>query len=462
MHLFLRHDEFHDLEMSSFQVDYFEIKDGIVDSIVLKVYGKSDKTWVHLRLWSDHENPVFCPIRHLLIYLHVTGIKKGYLFPSAKELNNPPANGHFQTMINYSKFLRDLQKVTDAVLPERNGIKLNIGSHTFRKTAYLFAVFGRGDPPEIRLAARHMREKNASTYSRDANACYRTHLNSPNALNNVSEWKPMTVLTARNAQRMSQLGGYKQIDIDKLGAYFVNEILQIKKGDPLEYDQMHLLEKAEKYVSTDSPRELFKKFLSTLPNEKQDELKLIFSMALAERVREREDADSKDGKDTPEESEGTVTGGSDAASSNLTDNPPGTHSASKGAMRPSATSPSKRSRPSASETPNKRARIDTNEEKNDLPDRHQLQHVDAKAKVRLMVSMSKAFKKTTELTPGAKTFAVRFLKPTISCINNHFDGDIDAFFGFYPNYRHTKFGSTCCDGTGPTCTLPSAANVQSP
>mmetsp|Transcript_13912 Transcript_13912/g.20539 ORF Transcript_13912/g.20539 Transcript_13912/m.20539 type:complete len:108 (-) Transcript_13912:16-339(-) len=88
-------------------------------------------------------------------------------------------------------------------------------------------------------------------------------------------------------------------------------------------------------------------------------------MALAERVREREDADSKDGEDAPEEYEGTVTGS----------NPTGTHPPSNGAMRPSATSPSKRSRSapaSTSETPNKRARIDTNEEKNDLPARHQL------------------------------------------------------------------------------------------
>lgn len=129
----LHHDEFHGLGLSSFQTECFELKDGMVDSVVLKVHGEYHKSWVHLPLWKCHKCPAFCPIHHPLIHLHIAGIKKGFSFPSAKEPNNPHANSNFVATINHSKFLGDLQKVSDSVLPERKGLKSKIGSHTFAK-----------------------------------------------------------------------------------------------------------------------------------------------------------------------------------------------------------------------------------------------------------------------------------------------------------------------------------------
>jgi hypothetical protein len=35
-------------------------------------------------LWAESEYPDFCPVRHLLYYLGLSGVKKGYLFPPAK------------------------------------------------------------------------------------------------------------------------------------------------------------------------------------------------------------------------------------------------------------------------------------------------------------------------------------------------------------------------------------------
>ena len=60
-------------------VDYYN--SGEVERLCVKVKGKSDKEWVTLLIWSDNENPEFCLVRHLLVYLKLTGITGGFLFP---------------------------------------------------------------------------------------------------------------------------------------------------------------------------------------------------------------------------------------------------------------------------------------------------------------------------------------------------------------------------------------------
>jgi hypothetical protein len=90
--LFLRHDEFHDIKMEQLKA-FFQILEDRVNSLALAVFGKSDSRWLMRRLVADHMYPEFCLVRPLLVYSHLIGIKGGYLFPSAAELHNPPADG---------------------------------------------------------------------------------------------------------------------------------------------------------------------------------------------------------------------------------------------------------------------------------------------------------------------------------------------------------------------------------
>jgi hypothetical protein len=79
----------------------------------------------------------------LAVYSYLIGIKGGYLvFPSETELHNPPSNGHFKTTIVYTTLMAHFKRLCDDVLqPRDNGIK--VGCHSFRKTGYLVAVFGK-------------------------------------------------------------------------------------------------------------------------------------------------------------------------------------------------------------------------------------------------------------------------------------------------------------------------------
>jgi hypothetical protein len=60
--LFLRHDEFHDIEMCHFVADTFQVHDDQVEALVLKVSSATDYTWVTPTIWANHEFPELCPV----------------------------------------------------------------------------------------------------------------------------------------------------------------------------------------------------------------------------------------------------------------------------------------------------------------------------------------------------------------------------------------------------------------
>lgn len=72
--LFLREEELADLQVSLFQKDLCIISEkGVVEGLAVVVHGKSDVVPVTLMLWSDYENPAFCPVLHLLAFIFLSG-----------------------------------------------------------------------------------------------------------------------------------------------------------------------------------------------------------------------------------------------------------------------------------------------------------------------------------------------------------------------------------------------------
>ena len=83
IHLFLRAQEVCSLRLSQFRKECFVVlrKEKRVDQIVLWVLGKADKVEQCLSLYRDDENPEFCPVRALLVYLAAAKLPGPYLFP---------------------------------------------------------------------------------------------------------------------------------------------------------------------------------------------------------------------------------------------------------------------------------------------------------------------------------------------------------------------------------------------
>jgi hypothetical protein len=90
--LFLRHDESHCIRFEHFLAEFFVNTNNRVESLALQVKGKCDEIWRKLKLYADHVYPELCPVRPLLVYTHLIGIKGGFLFPKASELAKPPAD----------------------------------------------------------------------------------------------------------------------------------------------------------------------------------------------------------------------------------------------------------------------------------------------------------------------------------------------------------------------------------
>ena len=136
--------------------------------LVVKVQGKADDDVVHLYIWMDDENPEFCPVRHLFVYVYVAGVQGGFLFPSKNELmENRPENGIFETGIS-SDAMQTRVEYLIKVVCKLEGFKC--GLHMFRKAAFLFAKWGGGDSMDVETDARHSKNsKDGALYNLDAN-----------------------------------------------------------------------------------------------------------------------------------------------------------------------------------------------------------------------------------------------------------------------------------------------------
>ena len=123
-----------------------------VSALALRILGKGgDYHW--LSMYLDDEFPELCPIRALLLYLSLSRIKKGYLFPkclpcgdtieatdddSSTESTDDDGDLHY----TYLAFITKMKVLLTVTLCREMGPQDIFGTHILRKTAYLFAIFG--------------------------------------------------------------------------------------------------------------------------------------------------------------------------------------------------------------------------------------------------------------------------------------------------------------------------------
>ena len=154
--LFLRHDEFHSIQLFDVQDGMSDVDEhGQLNQMVIRIKGKTDKVTRHLVLWADNVEPRFCPIRHLLLYVYYCEIKNGYLFPN---LNKRDVPGDYDVLLKTMKY-----RFKDILVR-----KAAVTTHSFRKTGYLFAIWGGAPVLEVMKSARHKTEKIAANYACDA------------------------------------------------------------------------------------------------------------------------------------------------------------------------------------------------------------------------------------------------------------------------------------------------------
>eukprot|EP00474_Spongospora_subterranea_P006372 CRZ06830.1 hypothetical protein [Spongospora subterranea] len=199
VHLFLRAEEMEALLMEDFLLDLTAFDElGRVDLLVVKVHGKSEKAQaqgpVVLTLWRLDSHPMLCPVRALFLYVARSGITKGYLFGPKSVIDRldmePVSLDELTTHISYDEFNSVFFQLCNSVTGDEN--RNRYGTHTIRKTAYLYAIWGGGDLDHIRQGARHKTMKNAQLYYRDSAALLaRAKRTGSHVLSLAPTWHPI-------------------------------------------------------------------------------------------------------------------------------------------------------------------------------------------------------------------------------------------------------------------------------
>jgi hypothetical protein len=412
-----RHDDFYDMCLEKFLPQHFQIRRDLLSALALQVFGKADKQWIPQKLHADNEYPELCPCRPLLIYMHIIGIKGGYLFPSESELFDPPADGIYKTTINYQTFLESFKELCHRILPPRKDLK--IGCQTFRKSFYVVAVFGGGEESDVRMSARHASPRNSEKYRQDAMTCYVTHKEHPNPSNNVSSWKPIHIAgSGGNSALMTAYSGFEYVDPSFVGTYYVRTVLGIPETNPLEKNIPFLIQAAMRHGidNVDPDEELNEWVSNNVHPSKVQELQSLIGGCVQKQVR-------------------TIVNCSDQ---NML------------LARSVAVLPAPPAGFVLQEQTSKRQKVAS--EKNDLHERHEPSTLQPREKIQVMLKLWDSRESWPKpLTPGAKTFNIKHLTPVMRCLENHFHRNVDLFLTEYPHYKHTTFTKEYCGGIGSGC-----------
>jgi hypothetical protein len=410
---FLRPDEDLTIQVSDFFPQLFaRVGDRIV-GLCVQVMGKCDQNYRKNWLWADDECPDLCPVRPLLIYLFLSGMKKGSpLFPSAEELNGQkPGDGIYKTELQYRTFLPAFKKLVARVLPDQD---LRVGLQMMRKTAYLLGIWGGGEWGELKTSARHKTDKHAATYRRDATALMELADTYKDPENKVSKWKPIHCADISQSASTNNQSTASDKPIDVVANEFIRETLGILKGHKYEHSIPFLINQAEKYVvhkSADEKLEEFARKTLHLDGEKLQQMLDIVSESAYEKYKEWRDAST-------------------------TYQPPQYDVPIIDATTASKDNSKKRKRGGDKEIEERKSVATL-----PLPERIKC----------LKKIVSNAPTETEQLTQAAKSFLNRTARPVVRCLANHFNDDDEKFCAHWKCTFKMKFGAECCDGNGARC-----------
>jgi hypothetical protein len=164
--LFLREDELSNIRVSDLDFELTSVNTAI-DSVAVKIQGKRDVSQVTLILWANHAVPNLCPVRHLLLYLHKSGIKGGFLFPP--EVVTASLNGNPVDIDENVSYVTALERFQTLFSQQTGRPQSCFGTHSIRKTSFVLAFWGGADGTDVRGAARLKSFEMVARYKRECN-----------------------------------------------------------------------------------------------------------------------------------------------------------------------------------------------------------------------------------------------------------------------------------------------------
>lgn len=395
IHLFLRHDEFSNIKVNDIQRDLSIFKDDIIEALAIRVCGKTDKIWRTLILWRKDDVPEFCPIRHVLSYVHLAGIENGYLFPNLKKINEKH---------EYNGLLKVLKTRFSNVLDRDQSIT----THTFRKTGYLFAKWGGADMDTAMKSARHINLSTAGLYMQDADFQLQlAKVHDPNAEFQVPRFRMSIILNETSGRRTNESSLQHFQSLYSLSQKFIKDI-GIFDGHRRRLTPLFIVQEAVNFKPpTNLNDDLQKVLKDSVPNAVVGEINRIVAQIIQEERRINSRIEENIAVET------------------LVDL---NHQSSTGSLPAAIT----RSRGG-----------DYN-----LDLRFEVKNKKGMDKLELLLQIEQQIPQDLEmLTSGARAFYFSSLTPVLSCLRNHFNGDGSSFIAKWHLQKGiSAFRKKCCVG----------------
>jgi hypothetical protein len=144
---FLHAEENSTLRVEDFPPDYFKAQDNFIQRLCMKINGKKDHYDVMLAIFDDNVCPKLSSMRTLLLWIAVSGITSGYIFPCESELRKMDRDDNYQTPEKHLHFQRYSQVLKNVVMKalgfhSNKSKPFTIGTHMIQQTAYLFTTWG--------------------------------------------------------------------------------------------------------------------------------------------------------------------------------------------------------------------------------------------------------------------------------------------------------------------------------
>jgi hypothetical protein len=301
--MFLRVEEVLELTVEQFIEEYFQVSEDTVKGLCAIIKGKRDPDWLHFMIWNDEDCPEFSASNAILIWVRLSGITSGRLFPPKEELDHVMSSGHTDNHFSYDSFLGVAKHLLIDVL-KRDESKMGsqiIGTHILRKTAFVFAKWGFAihftsnrdvtqplpvmEVASILLSARHKTPESTATYMDDCGTLESHVLRDPvnKDRHRVGRWEPIHMTALPSFASLLLESRKYQKPLPALARWFVDKMCD---GNTNDFSIARIHEKATGYKPALSLEETFKASLfEKLSPEQAEPLWLMYCEASASRVR---------------------------------------------------------------------------------------------------------------------------------------------------------------------------------
>ena len=251
--LFLRISELLTIKIEDFDPELMMLESttSYVSAMAVEIKGKGGK--LHsLTVFADDVYPELCPVRALLLYISLSGITKGFIFPkflpcevptvaTTDDASTESTEDDEESTLHYPyvEFIRKMKFLLTSTLGREMGPQDIFGTHILRKTAYLFAIFGMlrqygGEVSNlhdllmtsIMQSARHATIMNVRYYSLDASTRYEwDKAKRVRTENEVPNWRSIHIVSTNVIRAATETSRAHQQHLSKIALVYLEKYL---------------------------------------------------------------------------------------------------------------------------------------------------------------------------------------------------------------------------------------------